>query len=519
MDSNGAATHTDRLMNVYTRIKPSQGGLTLECLPFDNSFARLPAAFYTRLAPTPLPAPYVVGVSEEAAALLELAPGESSRAEFAEVFAGNRLLPGSEPLAAVYSGHQFGEWAGQLGDGRAHLLGEIDTPHGPQEIQLKGAGETPYSRFADGRAVLRSSIREFLCSEAMVALGVPSTRALCVIGSDLPVRREAVETAAVLTRVAPSFVRFGSFQHWSARDRDGDLRRLADYVIDRFRPELRGAEQPYEALLRDVARRTGDLIARWQAVGFMHGVMNTDNMSILGLTLDYGPFGFMEAFDAGHICNHSDHYGRYAYRAQPRVAHWNLYALGDAMVSLLGHPDTAKAAVDEAYIEAYDAGFARLMGEKLGLRRELPGDEDFRGETLGLLQLQRVDYTLFFRRLSVLSGRVERAERARRDAPLRDLFVDRDACDAWLFAWRARLAAESSDDGERQAAMLAVNPKYILRNWIAESAIRKAKEKDFSEVAAVLRCLRRPCEEQPEFERFAAPPPDWAAGLAVSCSS
>ena len=506
-------------MNVYTRIKPIEGGLSLEGLPFDNSFARLPAEFYTRLAPMPLPAPYVVGVSGEVAALLGLAPGESSRTEFAEVFAGNRLLPGSDPLAAVYSGHQFGEWVGQLGDGRAHLLGEIDTPDGPQEIQLKGAGETPYSRFADGRAVLRSSIREFLCSEAMAALGVPTTRALCIIGSDLPVRRESVETAAVVTRVAPSFVRFGSFQHWSSRDRDGDLRRLADYVIERFRPELCEAAKPYEALLRDVARRTGDLIARWQVVGFMHGVMNTDNMSILGLTLDYGPFGFMETFDAGRICNHSDHYGRYAYRAQPRVAHWNLYALGDAMVTLLGHPDIAKGVIDEAYVDAYNTGFSRLMREKLGLCGELPGDEDFFGETLGLLQLQRVDYTLFFRRLGGLSGRVARAERALGDAPLRDLFMDHDACDAWLFAWRARLAAESRDDSERRAAMLAVNPKYILRNWIAEAAIRKAKEKDFSEVAAVLQCLRHPCDEQPEFEHFAAAPPDWAAGLAVSCSS
>ncbi|NTV11580.1 MAG: hypothetical protein HGA47_12540, partial [Zoogloea sp.] len=261
-----------------TAAAPPHG---LEGLPFDNSFARLPAAFYTRLQPSALPEPYLVGASEEVASLLGLHPGELARPDFADIFAGNRLLPGSEPLAAVYSGHQFGVWAGQLGDGRAHLLGEVSSPAGGWELQLKGAGQTPYSRFADGRAVLRSSIREFLCSEAMAALGVPTTRALCIVGSDAPVRREAIETAAVVTRVAPSFVRFGSFEHWAARDREVELKLLADYVIDRFRPQLRDAERPYEALLRDVSTRTGEMVAAWMAVGFMHGVMNTDNMSIL----------------------------------------------------------------------------------------------------------------------------------------------------------------------------------------------------------------------------------------------
>jgi hypothetical protein len=263
-------------------------------------------------------------------------------------------MPGSEPLAAVYSGHQFGVWAGQLGDGRAHLLGEIAAAGSGWEIQLKGAGQTPYSRFADGRAVLRSSIREFLCSEAMAALGVPTTRALCVVGSNAPVRRETVETAAVVTRLAPSFIRFGSFEHWAARNKAAELRQLADYVIDRFRPACRDAANPYDALLRDVGRRTGELIARWQAVGFMHGVMNTDNMSILGLTLDYGPFGFMDAFDAGHICNHSDERGRYSYRAQPQIGHWNLYALGQALASLIGEPDAVQAAIEESYVPAFE---------------------------------------------------------------------------------------------------------------------------------------------------------------------
>lgn len=492
----------------------SPSALPLELPIFDNSFAALPGAFYTRLAPHPLPEPYVVAVSSDVAALLGLPAELLDSPQFAEIFVGNRLLPGSDPLAAVYSGHQFGVWAGQLGDGRAHLLGGLRNELGHWEIQLKGAGRTPYSRGADGRAVLRSSIREFLCSEAMAGLGVPTTRALCIIGADHPVYREEVETAAVVTRVAQGFVRFGSFEHWSSRDRDVELRQLADYVIDTFRPECRDAANPYDALLRDVAQRTGELIAHWMAVGFMHGVMNTDNMSILGLTLDYGPFGFMEAFDAGHICNHSDHRGRYTYRNQPHVAQWNLYCLADALHSLVGGALPARQAVDETYGDAFENAFERLMQAKLGLRERQPDDETFIGETFGFLQQHRPDFTLFFRTLSGLSGTADA-----NDAALRDMFVDRAACDAWLENWRERLAKTPWDDAERQAAMRAANPKYVLRNWLAEVAIRKARGGDYSEVQRLLACLRRPYDEQPEFAAYAALPPDWANGLEVSCSS
>ncbi len=502
-----------------TAIAQDRARATLETLRFDNSFARLPASFYTRLAPAHLPSPYIVGVSHDAAALIDLDPDELHGEAFAHIFAGNRLIPGSEPLAAVYSGHQFGDWVGQLGDGRAHLLGEVHGTRGAWEIQLKGAGPTPYSRFADGRAVLRSSIREFLCSEAMAALGIPTTRALCVVGSDAEVRRERIETAAVLTRLAPSFVRFGSFEHWSAADRDIELRRLADYVIDHFRPQLRETARPYEALLRDVARRTGALVAQWQAAGFMHGVMNTDNMSILGLTLDYGPFGFMEAFDAGHICNHSDHTGRYSFRAQPRIGQWNMYALADAMLSLIGHPDISKAAVEEDFAAGFDDTFSTLMHAKLGLATVADEDDALVSDTFALLHRNQTDYTLFFRHLSRLPAQCDRTGRARIDASVRDLFRDRDSCDAWLTAWRARLAREGSIDAERQAHMLACNPKYVLRNWMAEGAIRRAREKDFAELARVHECLRHPYDEQPENEHYAAPPPDWAQGLSVSCSS
>lgn len=508
-------------MSTQPDINP--GHSILAALRFDNSFARLPAQFYTRLAPTPLPDPYLVAISDATAALLGIDPlmvqQPSQRSEFSAVFAGNAMLPGSEPLAAVYSGHQFGDWAGQLGDGRAHLLGGIDTVQGIQELQLKGAGSTPYSRGADGRAVLRSSIREFLCSEAMAGLGIPTTRALCVVGSDAPVHRETIETAAVVTRVAPSFIRFGSFEHWSARNRDAELKQLADYVLDHFRPELRDAEQPYAALLGDVARRTGALVARWQAVGFMHGVMNTDNMSILGLTLDYGPFGFMEAFDAGHICNHSDHYGRYSFRTQPQVAQWNVCALADAMQSLIGHPDLTKAIVDSAFTTGFNDTFGRQMHSKLGLMTVDAADDEFIADTFALLHRQHLDYTLFFRRLSDLPAATSRDQRTRVDAPLREIFLDMDDGDAWLTAWRARLQQEQSQDIPRQQRMLATNPKYVLRNWMAEGAIRKARERDFSEIAHLSQCLRTPFDEQPEFERYAAPPPDWAQHLHVSCSS
>ncbi|HEY8606563.1 MAG TPA: YdiU family protein [Noviherbaspirillum sp.] len=489
----------------------------LEALEFGNSFAALPPAFHTRLQPTPVPDPYLVGASSAAAALIGLDPGEFGRSEFIDAFSGNRILPGSQPLAAVYSGHQFGVWAGQLGDGRAILLGDVPTAAGTaqprMELQLKGAGMTPYSRMGDGRAVLRSSIREFLCSEAMAALGIPTSRALCVTGSDMPVMRETVETAAVCTRMAPSFVRFGSFEHWFYQDRKEELRRLADYVIEGHYPELAGAPNRYQDLLREVARRTAVLMAQWQAVGFMHGVMNTDNMSILGLTIDYGPFGFMEAFDARHICNHSDHGGRYAYHMQPKIGQWNCFALGQAMLPLMGGVDEAQAALD-GYGPVYTAHFEQLMRDKLGLRAAESDDAGLIDALFSLLQENRPDYTLFFRRLSRL-----RIDEAAADEPLRDLFIDRAAFDAWAGMYRARLRKENSQDAARRAAMDAVNPKYVLRNYLAQQAIEKAQNKDFSEVAKLLAVLERPFDEQPENERYADLPPDWANDLEVSCSS
>lgn len=464
--------------------------------------------------PTPLPAPYLVAVSEPAAALIGLKPEQL--ADSIDILVGNAVPARSLPLAAVYSGHQFGVWAGQLGDGRAILFGEAPTADGPMELQWKGAGMTPYSRMGDGRAVLRSSIREFLCSEAMHALGIPTSRALSVAGSDQGVMRETVETSAVVVRMAPSFVRFGSFEHWFYRNKPDELKILADHVIDRFYPELRAEDNPYVGLLREVTVRTAHMIAHWQAVGFMHGVMNTDNMSILGLTIDYGPFGFMEAFDPDHICNHTDQQGRYSYSNQPQVGHWNCYALGQALLPLIGEVEAAQAALD-VYQPAFAAKLDELLHAKLGLARldrHADADRALFDAMFALMQANGVDFTLFFRKLGGL-----KAADASGDEPLRDLFIDRSAFDAWAIRYRERLQAEASDDVQRQLAMNKINPKYVLRNYLAQVAIEKAQNKDFSEVARLLAVLQRPYDEQPEHDHYAALPPDWASHLEVSCSS
>jgi uncharacterized protein YdiU (UPF0061 family) len=486
-------------------------------LPLTHSFVQLPPSFYTRLMPTPLRNPYLVCASETAAQLINLDPAEFATDNFVQVFTGNRMTESMQPLAAVYSGHQFGIWAGQLGDGRAILLGEAESPGLPppsvMELQLKGSGRTPYSRMGDGRAVLRSSIREFLCSEAMAALGIPTSRALCVTGSDERVMREIPETSAVTTRMAPTFIRFGSFEHWYYNDRKTELKTLADYVIDRFYPELRDAPNPYQALLAEVTRRTAELMARWQTVGFMHGVMNTDNMSILGITIDYGPFGFMEAFDVDYICNHSDHTGRYAYNKQPQIGHWNCYALGQALLPLIGDVDDTHAALD-VYNTAFSDEFDLLLHAKLGLRANEPSDDNLFEAMFKIMQESHVDFTLFFRRLGDL-----RIDHPSADEPIRDLFIDRPAFDAWAGLYRQRLKQENSVDTERRAAMHGVNPKYVLRNYLAQIAIEKAQNKDFSEVARLLAVLEKPFDEQPENEHYAALPPDWASKLEVSCSS
>jgi uncharacterized protein YdiU (UPF0061 family) len=485
----------------------------LESLAFDNAFARLPESFYSRVCPTPVPDPYLVACSPEALALVDLDEAEIRRPEMIETLAGNRLLPGMEAIAALYAGHQFGHYVPQLGDGRAILLGEVKNAAGEGwELQIKGAGRTPYSRGGDGRAVLRSSIREFLCSEAMHALGIPTTRALAIVGSDHPVYREEEETAALVTRLAPSFVRFGSFEVFYYRNQVEPIRHLADYVIARYYPQLGDLADPYPEFLRQVALRTAELMAQWQAVGFSHGVMNTDNMSILGLTLDYGPFGFMDAFDPGYVCNHSDTGGRYAFDQQPDVAAWNVTKLAQALVPLMS-VETASHAIAE-YPQAFGRAYLERMAAKFGLP---PGSEaaNLIMDALQLMARNRVDYTIFFRALC----RFDSAEGAL-NAPLRDLFLDRPAFDAWAARYAAALRQQGSNDAERGQAMRRLNPKYVLRNHLAEIAIRRAADhRDYGEIERLHCILARPFDEQPEHEAYAAEPPDWARQIEVSCSS
>ena len=484
---------------------------TAPTLVWRNRFATLGEAFFTDNPPTPLPDPRWVAWSPSVAADLGLPAGWMDSTEAAEVFTGNRLLPGSRPLASVYSGHQFGHWAGQLGDGRAIWLGEIDTPTGPQELQLKGAGLTPYSRMGDGRAVLRSSIREFLCSEAMHGLGIPTTRALALTASPAPVVRETVETAAVVTRVAPSFIRFGHFEHFSAAGRIDELRRLADFVIDHHYPACRQGGNPYAALLEAVSARTAELLAQWQAVGFCHGVMNTDNMSILGLTIDYGPFQFLDAFNPAHICNHSDHGGRYAYHRQPNIAYWNLFCLGQALLPLMDDQQQALDAL-EPYKALFPAALQRRMGAKLGLAEVQPGDDTLVEDLMQLMAKDAVDFTVLFRRLSqAVDGPLE---------PVRDLFLQREAFDAWATRWQQRLHGQPGfDPASTRQQMLRTNPRLVLRNHLAEIAIRQARTGDFAEVQRLLKALQAPFDERPGEDDLAALPPDWAAGIEISCSS
>lgn len=493
---------------------------SLGALRWRNTFARLPADFYARLDPVPLTEPCLVDVSDAAAALIGLDLARVDRAALRDQLAGNLPIVGSEPLASVYAGHQFGAYVPQLGDGRALLLGEVEgAGGGVWELQLKGSGRTPYSRMADGRAVLRSSIREYLCSEAMAGLDIPTTRALAIVGGTNPVIRETVETAAVVTRLAPSFVRFGHFEFFFWRRQYAQLRQLADYVIHNYYPACRDASDPYVALLEEVARRTARLLARWQGVGFCHGVMNTDNMSILGLTIDYGPFGFIEAFDAAHVCNHSDDHGRYAYNQQPQIAYWNLHCLGQALMPLIEDLDRTREAL-HAYEDEFAPAMEDLFHAKLGLLAPMAGDDTLIERLLACLHAGKVDWTLFWRRLGLL--KVDATE-ATDDAPVRDLFVERAAFDVWSADYRARLRAQADSDAARAQRMNRVNPKYVLRNHLAESAIRAARgddgAADFSELRRLLAVLRRPYDEQPEAEHYAQLPPDWAASLHLSCSS
>ena len=509
-------------------------------LTWVNSFAQLGPAFYTPQLGEPLPQVRWAAHSPDVAQLLGLPGDWMTHAGMLEALSGGSALPGMQPLASVYSGHQFGVWAGQLGDGRAIYLGELQTPHSSLEIQLKGAGPTPYSRRADGRAVLRSSVREFLCSEAMAALGIPTTRALSLVDSPQPVRREEIETAAVLTRVAPSFVRFGHFEHFASLGDLESLKTLLDHVVAHPHLDLErqhqgapvgqwSAKDKSLALIDALTLRYAQLMAQWQGVGFCHGVMNTDNMSILGLTLDYGPFQFMDGFDPMHICNHTDQEGRYAYARQPKVAYWNLFCLGQALMPLIDDADATVKAL-EAYQQHLPRETERIYAKKLGLTpREAGGGQltnhspeaQHRATQLAQAILEemsktRVDYSIFWRQLSLGVRDYPLLNEAAFE-PCRDLFLEPSGFDAWMVDYLSALKQQDLKCSAQE--MLSTNPKFVLRNHLCEIAIRQAKMGDFSEVERLLTVLRAPLDEHPNMASYADHPPAWAQSIEISCSS
>ena len=492
---------------------------SLHTLTFDNRYAQLTDDFYIRVTPSPLPDPYLISYSPTAADLLELHPDAFDRPDTLQILAGNQTLPGMQPLAMLYAGHQFGHYVPQLGDGRALLLGETRTADQHWAWHLKGAGETPYSRHADGRAVLRSSIREYLASEAMAGLGIATTRALSLVGSPQPVYREQPETAATVLRLAPGFVRFGSFEIFYYRQQPQHLKTLADHVIQHHYPELAIEPQPYLGLLREVIQRTADLIAAWQLVGFAHGVLNTDNMSILGLTLDYGPYGFLDQYNPDFICNHTDQTGRYAFNAQPDIGLWNLYCLAQSLLPLLDTTPDAAAEQAKSVLQTYtprlQQRYATGMQHKLGLTTHHADDPALIADLLTLLQTQQIDYTRFFRQLSHLT----QAQMQDTDTPVHRLCREPAACTTWLTRYQHRLQAEHNDDIDRLSRMQQHNPKYILRNYLAQQAISQAEQNDFSLVNRLLQVLTNPYAEHPAEDGLADLPPAWASEIVVSCSS
>lgn len=475
-------------------------------VPFDNSYARLPERFYARLPPTPVSAPKLLKLNDGLAEQLVLDPAQLRSPEGVAMLAGNRVPEGAEPLAMAYAGHQFGGWVPQLGDGRAILLGEvIDRDGRRRDIQLKGAGPTPFSRMGDGRAGIGPVLREYIVSEAMAALGIPTTRSLAAVATGEAIFREQALPGAILTRVATSHIRVGTFQYFAARDDVEGLRLLADHVIARHYPELRDAKQPYRALIEAVAARQAALVARWQCVGFIHGVMNTDNMSIAGETIDYGPCAFMDTYHPETVFSSIDRMGRYAYVNQPRIAHWNIAVLAQSLFPLLADDDDAALVEARAAIEGFPAAFEAAwldgMRRKLGLATEAAGDAELVQSLLEAMASNQADFTLTFRALSSL-GNVVGAD----DDAVRRLFEDPSAFDRWAVDWRQRLAAETVSESDRQAAMRSVNPAYIPRNHRVEEAIAAAHDGFMQPFEDLVTVLSDPYREQDGFAAYADPP-------------
>lgn len=475
--------------------------------PFDNSYARLPSHFYAPLPPTPVAKPGLIKLNQSLARQLGLDPAALDSVQGADIFAGNQIPEGSAPIAMAYAGHQFGGWVPQLGDGRAILLGEVvDSEGGRFDIQLKGAGRTPFSRNGDGRAWLGPVLREYVVSETMAALGIPTTRALAATTTGEMVFREQPLPGAILTRVAKSHVRVGTFQYFAARQDVESLRLLADHVIERHYPEARETENPYLGLLEGVVARQAHLIAKWMGVGFIHGVMNTDNTSICGETIDFGPCAFMDTYHPQTVFSSIDHQGRYAYERQPEMAQWNLSCFASAILPLIDANE--EAAVDAAtdvirsFVGLYEGAWNIAFSAKVGLAEKQDGDRDLVVDLLNLMATHQADFTLTFRRLSDLSAEID----ASTEQSVRALFDDPKAFDAWALRWRARLAVEAVSDEDRHCAMRAVNPAYIPRNHRVEQMIAAAVDGDFTPFETMLDVLSRPYDDQVKSMHYQTPP-------------
>jgi serine/tyrosine/threonine adenylyltransferase len=472
----------------------------------EPSYARLPEAFYARLDPTPVASPAWILHNPALAEQLGIDPVRLAGDEGLAIMAGNRVPAGAQPLAMAYAGHQFGNWVARLGDGRALLLGEVLNRQGQLiDLQLKGSGPTPFSRGGDGRSSIGPVVREYLGSEAMAALGIPTTRALAAVATGETVQREQAEPGGVLCRVAQSHVRIGTFEYIAARQDPALLQALVDHVIGRHYPELADQDQPVQHLLDKVITRTAELVSSWMQVGFIHGVMNTDNCSIVAETIDFGPFGYMEAFDPGTVYSYIDRRGRYAWNQQPGIAQWNLGRLAEALLPLLARSEGEALEIANTSIAefgpAFENHFHPGLSTKLGLAEHKDGDAELAFELLRLMQANHADMTLTFRRLGTLSASSDAS-----NEPVRELFDQPEAFDAWASQWRARLQADGRDDARRQAAMNAVNPAFILRNHLAQQAVDAAIEQlDFEPMRRLNQVLARPFDEQPEHADLARP--------------
>jgi protein adenylyltransferase len=505
----------------------------------DNTRRQVFDAAFSYVQPRKPKAPKLIHVADEVAELLGLSKEEVNADDFLKVFSGNKVMEGTEPYAMCYGGHQFGSWAGQLGDGRAINLGEVVHNKKRWALQLKGAGETPYSRTADGLAVLRSSIREHLCSEAMYHLGVPTTRSLSLMLTGDQVMRDvmydgnaAYEKGAVVCRVSPSFIRFGNFEILAARKDTKTLQELADYTIRYFFPGVEeGTKEGYLQFFEEVVNRTVEMIIHWQRVGFVHGVMNTDNMSILGLTIDFGPYGWLEGYDHGWTPNTTDRsHRRYRYGHQPKIALWNLVQLANALYPLIEEASPLEEILNK-FQPAFEKGYFEMMKTKLGLTKSTPGDQALINSLEEILQATETDMTIFYRRLADFEKTTEIDTEGNFLTIVKDAFYKPEELKDkvledwknWFENYKNRLALEESADEERKNLMNETNPKYVLRNYMAQMAIDAADQGDYSIIDELYSVLKNPYSEQPDAERWFAKRPEWArhkVGCSMlSCSS